>query len=91
MIYFIFLILRLLDIFTTYKCLSSNCSTELNPFNAFLIDNFGLNKFVFINFSLSILVLLAFYLTSKYKISKITLYSFLTLNLIVVISNFLLP
>lgn len=90
MTYSLFLILRFLDVSTTYKCLSSHCSTELNPFNSFLIDSYGLNKFVFINLLLSILVLLAFYLTRISKISKVTFFGFLFLNLIVVFSNLIL-
>lgn len=87
MLYILFVLLRLADIWTTYNCLSSNCSTELNPFNALLIKTFTLNGFVFVNLFLSLTVLIIFYLTRYSRISKLTLYGFLILNLIVVASN----
>ena len=89
MFYLAFIILRLADITTTFNCLKINCSTEINPFNAFLIKSFTLNGFVLINLFLSLIVLLIFYLTKKSSISKITLYGFLILNFIIVLSNLL--
>jgi len=87
MSYLAFLILRFTDITTTYNCLKNNCSSELNPFNAFLINKFGLNLFSVINLSLSLLALFIFYKTRKYFISKATFYGFILLNFLVVILN----
>lgn len=89
MVYTFFILLRFLDIWTTYNCLKNYCSSELNPFNAFLINSFGLNSFIFINLLLSLIVLFAFYKTNNYLVSRITLKSFLVLNLFVVSINFL--
>lgn len=87
MIYLFFIILRFVDVFTTFNCLKINCSSELNPFNAFLINRFGLNHFVFINLFISLIVLSIFYLTRKHFVSRTTLKSFTILNFIIVCVN----
>lgn len=82
-----FLFLRFSDIFSTYKCLASDCSVESNPFMNYVVQSYGLNAFVYVNIFLSLLILLVFYLTRKNRISKAVLVGFLFINLFVVILN----
>lgn len=87
MIYLYFIFLRIIDIFTSYKCFSVNCSTELNPVNNFLIHNLGLKSLVFVNLFISFVILLTFYKTKTNKISKLIMYLYCFLITPVMISN----
>lgn len=85
--YILFLLFRLIDIVTTFLCLSISCSGELNPFMNFLITNYTLIGFVFINAVLSLTVLFIFLKTKSYRISNYVLNGFLFLNALILVSN----
>ncbi len=82
-----FLILRVLDIFSTYRCLASDCSVESNPFMNYVIQSYGLNAFVYVNLFISLIIFLVFYKTRNNRISKAVLVGFVFINFIVVVLN----
>lgn len=86
MFYLLFILFRTLDILTTSIGIARG-SYEANPIYAFVIGKWGIEGFILVNGLLSLLVLLAFYLTRKKNISQYTLSGFLIMNAIIILIN----
>ena len=87
MFYSYYILLRSVDLITTYRGLTANNALEMNPFTQALITNMGLIPMMLINALLSLCVLWIFIKTRHILVSRIVLYGFLLMNTLVASTN----
>ena len=84
MILFIFLLVRVLDIISTYLCSTTGVLAEVIPVSRYLLQ-FGWPVFIVLNLLLSLVI----YKTAEYFDYLLAIKIFIIINIGIVISNFL--